>query len=161
MATINASLSTEQFTKIHGSDLWVRDFSQAGIEAVLSKIEAAQGSDVLDWKKFFMAAAEIDYKVFCKQNLDQLDIEELSSKITGALEHLVEVDKEYTDDIYVKSEAAESRKAYDIHDVFKMFKDELIGDEGFKNAVFDLVHDKQEKVMQKLNNGKVLIFQHE
>lgn len=161
MATINASLSTEQFIQLHGNDLWVRDFSQEAIEAILSKIEAVQGSDVMDWKKFFMAAAELDYKVFCKQNLDQLDIEELSSKITGALGHLVEVDKEYTDDIYVKSEAAESRKAYDIHDVFRMFKDDVLVDENFTNAVFDLVHDKQEKVMQKLDNGKVLIFQHE
>ena len=158
MATINATLSTNEFIKLYGDGQWVRDFSPEGIEAILSEIEESQGSEVLDWTASFMSASEVDYKTFFDEQLEKFDIDDLSNDITDALDYLVEVDDENTDDIFVKSENADSRTAYDIHEIFKMFKDTLLENDDFKDIVFDFVNDQKDHIMTKLDNGKILLF---
>ena len=158
MATINAQLTTEEFIRLYGDNQWVRDFSQEGVEAVLSEIEESQEGQILDWTASFMSASEVDYKTFFDEQLDTFDVKELASDITDTLDWLVEVDEEDTDVIYVKSENTGSRKAHDIHDIFKMFADKLLENNDFKDIAFDLVNDKQEQIMTKLDNGKILMF---
>ena len=158
MATINAQLSTEEFIKLYGDSQWVRDFSPEAIEAILNEIEESQEGSILDWTASFMSAGENDYKTFFDEQLDKFDIEDLSSEITDALDDLVEIDEEDTDIIYIKSEGVDSRKSYDIHDIFSTFKENLLENSDFKDIVFDHVNDKQKQIMTKLDNGKILLF---
>ena len=61
MATINATLTTEQFIKVFGDNEHVRDFSPEAVDFILGHVSDSQHSKVCDaeWKDFFIDAAEV------------------------------------------------------------------------------------------------------
>ena len=150
MTTIIASLTTEQFIRAFGDNEYVRDFSQEGVEYILSYVSDSQDSKecTADWKSFFTDASEVTPENLINDNKHELKdypdkILELVCDMDGATDDLINKIDENEDDL---SDA----------DLLASLQSEIEGLEGYARAVANLIAD--DKGWHELSNGNYVII---